>query len=55
MTTLPFVRPLSTTTVLSVYALMIGTLQLARTLTDRRLSDDLLEQGIRNALSVFER
>lgn len=42
------------TTVLSVYALMVGTLQLSRTLTDRRLADDLLEQGIRNALAVLE-
>jgi TetR/AcrR family transcriptional regulator, transcriptional repressor for nem operon len=42
------------TTVLSVYALMIGTLQLSRALTDPRLSDDLLEQGIRNALTVLD-
>lgn len=41
------------TTVLSVYALMVGTLQLARALADRQLADDVLEQGIRNALTVL--
>ncbi|MFQ6399093.1 TetR/AcrR family transcriptional regulator [Nocardia sp. KC 131] len=40
--------------VLSVYALMVGTLQLARTLADRRLADDVLEQGIRNALAALD-
>jgi len=38
---------------LSAYALMVGTLQLARALADRRLSDDLLAQGIRNTLAVL--
>ncbi|MCP2243535.1 TetR/AcrR family transcriptional regulator [Lentzea aerocolonigenes] len=42
------------TAVLSVYALMVGTLQLSRALTDRQLADDLLEQGIRNALAVLD-
>ncbi|WP_236725174.1 TetR/AcrR family transcriptional regulator [Amycolatopsis orientalis] len=42
------------TTVLSVYALMVGTLQLARALADRQLADDVLEQGIRNALTVLD-
>jgi AcrR family transcriptional regulator len=42
------------TKVLGVYALMVGTLQLARALADRKLSDDLLEQGIRNALTVLD-
>lgn len=41
------------TTVLSVYALMVGNLQLARALADRQLADDVLEQGIRNALTVL--
>lgn len=40
--------------VLSVYALMVGTLQLARTLADRQLADDVLEQGIRNALAALD-
>ena len=30
-----------------------GTLQLCRALTDRQLSDDLLEQGLRNALALL--
>ena len=38
---------------LSVYALMVGTLQLSRALADRQLADDILEQGIRNALTVL--
>lgn len=38
----------------SVYALMIGTLQLSRTVTDPQLADDLLEQGVRNAMSVLD-
>jgi AcrR family transcriptional regulator len=37
---------------LSLIASMIGTLQLARALTDRDLSDQLLEQGIQNALAL---
>ncbi|WP_112263129.1 TetR/AcrR family transcriptional regulator [Lentzea terrae] len=41
------------TTVLSVYALMVGTLQLSRTLTDPQLADDLLEHGIHNALKML--
>jgi TetR/AcrR family transcriptional repressor of nem operon len=41
------------TTVLSVYALMVGTLQLSRALADRELSDAVLEQGISNALAVL--
>ncbi|MFJ9782855.1 TetR/AcrR family transcriptional regulator [Amycolatopsis sp. NPDC101161] len=39
---------------LSIYALMVGTLQLARALADRQLSDGVLEQGIRNALTVLD-
>lgn len=42
------------TTTLSVYALLIGTLQLSRALADQRLADDVLEQGIRNALAVLD-
>jgi AcrR family transcriptional regulator len=38
---------------LSVYAGMAGTLQLARALADRQLSDAVLEQGIDNALSLL--
>ena len=39
---------------LGIDALMVGTLQLARALADRKLSDDVLEQGIRNALTVLD-
>ncbi len=39
---------------LSVYAQMIGTLQLSRALADRQLADEILEQGIRNALTVLD-
>lgn len=38
---------------LSVYAAMVGTLQLSRALTDRVLSDALLEQGVRNSLALL--
>ncbi|MGW3819421.1 TetR/AcrR family transcriptional regulator [Streptomyces sp. NPDC005046] len=41
------------TKTLSVYAMMVGTLQLSRALADRRLSDELLEEGIRNALALL--
>ncbi|MEW2402558.1 TetR/AcrR family transcriptional regulator [Streptomyces sp. NPDC046862] len=37
---------------LSIFAMMVGTLQLSRALADRRLADDVLEQGIRNVLAV---
>jgi AcrR family transcriptional regulator len=37
---------------LSLLGLMAGTLQLSRALTDRQLSDKLLEQGLRNALTL---
>ncbi|WP_129788153.1 TetR/AcrR family transcriptional regulator [Promicromonospora panici] len=39
---------------LSLLGLMAGTLQLSRALTDRQLSDDLLEQGLVNALALVD-
>jgi AcrR family transcriptional regulator len=39
---------------LSLLGLMAGTLQLSRALTDRQLADQLLEQGIRNALALLD-
>jgi TetR/AcrR family transcriptional regulator, transcriptional repressor for nem operon len=39
---------------LSLLGLMAGTLQLARALSDRQLSDALLEQGLRNALALVD-
>jgi len=38
---------------LSVFALMIGTLQLSRALADPHLADAVLEQGIHNALALL--
>jgi len=38
---------------LSVFALMVGTLQLSRALADRQLADQVLEQGIHNALTLL--
>jgi TetR/AcrR family transcriptional repressor of nem operon len=41
-------------TTLGVYALMVGTLQLSRALADRQLADEVLEQGIHNALTALD-
>jgi hypothetical protein len=41
------------TKTLSVYAMMVGTLQLSRAVADRRLADELLEEGIHNALTLL--
>jgi TetR/AcrR family transcriptional regulator, transcriptional repressor for nem operon len=38
---------------LAAFAGMVGTMQLARAVTDGQLSDDLLERGIENALAAF--
>ncbi|MFG1813662.1 TetR/AcrR family transcriptional regulator [Kribbella sp. NPDC049174] len=38
---------------LSVYALLVGTMQLSRALADQQLSDQVLEQGIQNALALL--
>ncbi|MDX3801548.1 TetR/AcrR family transcriptional regulator [Streptomyces sp. AK04-3B] len=46
--------PLSVRTrTLSAYAMMAGTLQLSRALADRQLADEVLEQGIDNALALL--
>jgi TetR/AcrR family transcriptional regulator, transcriptional repressor for nem operon len=39
---------------LSVFGLMVGTLQLARTLTDRELSDRVLNRGVETALKLLD-
>jgi TetR/AcrR family transcriptional repressor of nem operon len=39
---------------LNVFALMVGTLQLSRALADRQLADEVLEQGIQNALALLD-
>ncbi|WP_069766986.1 TetR/AcrR family transcriptional regulator [Streptomyces sp. LUP30] len=47
--------PLSVRTkTLSTYAMMAGTLQLSRALADRWLADEVLEQGIHNALALLD-
>jgi TetR/AcrR family transcriptional repressor of nem operon len=38
---------------LSVFALMVGTLEVSRALADRRLADDLLENGVQTALTLL--
>jgi len=39
---------------LALFGLMLGTLQLARALTDRDLSDQLLARGVETALKVLD-
>ena len=39
---------------LSVFAMMVGTLQLARALADPKLADDVLDQGVHNALALLD-
>ena len=39
---------------LSVFALMTGTLQLSRALADTQLADEVLEQGLQNALTLLD-
>ena len=38
---------------LTIFGLMVGTLQLARALTDRELSDQLLARGVETALGLL--
>jgi TetR/AcrR family transcriptional regulator, transcriptional repressor for nem operon len=38
---------------LSVFAMMVGTLQFSRALADPQLADEVLEQGIHNALALL--
>jgi AcrR family transcriptional regulator len=45
--------PSARVTTLSAFALMVGTLQVARAVTDRALSDQLLTAGITNALALL--
>lgn len=39
---------------LNVFAMMVGTLQFARALADRALADQVLEQGVRDVLTLLE-
>ena len=38
---------------LSVFALMVGTLEVSRALADQQLADEVLEQGIHTALALL--
>ena len=40
-------------TTLSLFALLIGTLQISRALADRQLADEVLQRGIENALALL--
>ena len=42
------------TDALTLFGLMVGTLQLARALTDRDLSDQLLARGVETALKLLD-
>src|SRR5437764_10351678 len=42
------------TDALTIFGLMVGTLQLARALTDRDLSDQLLTRGVETALTLLD-
>jgi len=41
------------TKALTVFGMMVGTMQLSRALADRKLADAVLEQGIQNALALL--
>jgi AcrR family transcriptional regulator len=45
--------PSARVTTLSVFAMMVGTLQLSRALADRHLADAILAQGIHDALALL--
>ena len=49
----PYDPPSARTKTLSVFALMVGTLQLSRALADRQLADEVLDQGMHNALALL--
>jgi TetR/AcrR family transcriptional repressor of nem operon len=46
-------QPSARAKTLSVFALMVGTLQLSRALADRQLADAVLDQGLQNALALL--
>ena len=39
---------------LTVFGMMVGTMQLSRALPDRRLADAILEQGVQNVLALLD-
>ncbi len=42
------------TSALGLFTVLVATVQLARAVSDRQLSDEILESGIRNALTLLE-
>lgn len=46
--------PAARTQTIGLISLLVATVQLARAVTDRRLSDDILESGVRNAQALVE-
>lgn len=40
-------------TTIGLYTMLVGTMQLARAVADRELSDEILAQGLRNALALM--
>lgn len=46
-------RPSARVVILTLFASMVGTIQLSRALTDRRMADALLEQGVANSLLLI--
>ena len=46
-------QPAARVKTLSVFAMMVGTLQLSRALADRQLADAVLDQGLQNALALL--
>lgn len=51
----PHDPPAARHTALGLLTTLVATLQLARAVSDRELSDDILESGIRNALILLDR
>jgi len=47
------IRAEARTEALTLFGLMLGTLQLARALTDRHLSDQLLARGVETAMKLL--
>jgi hypothetical protein len=45
-------RPARVST-LSVFVLMVGTLEVSRALADRQLADEVLERGVQTALALL--
>jgi TetR/AcrR family transcriptional regulator, transcriptional repressor for nem operon len=46
-------KPSARVKTLSVFTMMVGTLQLSRALADRQLADAVLDQGVQNALALL--